>query len=254
MTDVVRVSNKERHLIFKMVPSGCDTDGILELYMQTPDDAALQRGRGYLPKCSINLTDIINFERFVSLEIEVTIEEDPRLKAFSVFSPYSGTGVGVVKHCPDEISAGDFIYRAHDINPDWNDESDIFGPSNNSWEPFVLEFSPTGKKEIGMIRGREGTPPPNFLRKYKTYYDSEDQWQEVKLFGVESSGFEHSTGTSLLDKINQKVNYYKIIYQSIPNIITLDYTYSKKDPIVMYKKYKTSAAFLLSLKKIIHEF
>lgn len=79
-------------------------------------------------------------------------------------------------------------------------------------------------------------------------------FQDIKKLKLKEYKYSKGEEDILLYEINQKINYYKIIYQSIPNILNLNYTYTKKDSIAMYNKYKTSAAFLLSLKKIINEF
>ncbi len=168
----IDASSDEKQIVFQMKTIGLTSDGVLELFMHKPEDNI----SGYLPQSSLTVTSLITNGKVVSAEIKVTIEEDPRIKAWSVFSNYAGRGVFTVKHCPDEIFVGSWIYQV-----DKNFHSLI--DSN----PFTLEFSPTEKKEIGILRGNEGrTNYPVFLAKYKTYYSLEDHVQFVKLFPGES--------------------------------------------------------------------
>jgi len=210
-TKVIR-ANKNKNLVLKMTPSGCNSDGVLELYIQKPDDMVSHAGHGYMAGCSMSLREQTFFDRFEYLEITITIEEDPRLKAFSVFNTFSTNSYGIIKHCPEKIYAGGITFRPYEQKPNWSNEADVFGKHNQTWEPYTLEFKPGSKNEIGMIRGMDDYNNLSCFQKHLQegeilgpgYYDFDDHIKTVKLFGKDTQGFEYSAGVSILDKINKE--------------------------------------------------
>lgn len=190
---------------FRMIKPGEDTDGIVELKMQKPADKV----PGNLPDCSLSVRNLSQDNRVIAAQLKVEIAEDPRLKAFSVFSAYSGRGVGVVKHAPNEVYCGFWVYRINqNKGPTWKDETDLIGDPENQWAPHLFEFSPSDEVKLGMIRGNEGdTTSAVFLNKYKTYYSLEDYVQNVRLFGKfeeNPSSSISEEGDSIVDKINKE--------------------------------------------------
>jgi uncharacterized protein YkwD len=202
---IIRVSDENKTIVLDLVKSGLKSDGVMELYIQTPEDASKYSGEGYIPSVNIGIKDILQFERVVGAEIKIDIEDDPRLKAWSLSSSF-GTFWTVVhdKHCPEKIDTGLYIYDVLVLKGrNWFDEKDVFGPSNKSYEPFVLQFRPNSINELGLVRGWDDLFQIYDLRGEKTYYDFEDHMRNPIIFGKVSQSFEHSTGNSIMDKINQ---------------------------------------------------
>jgi len=204
---VVRTGEGGKVLALNMVPSGCDSDGVLELYMQKPADSVLQAGHGYLSACSFSLEEETWGDGdFDYLKISVTIEEDPRLKAFSVFSFFGTRGLGIIKHCPLKVYCGDFFYDVNKVmGKEWKNQTDTFGLLNKTWEPEILEFKPKTKNKIGMIKGHDDLTYWNKREaKGDGFYGFDDHYAEVKLFGSDVQTFSHSVGVTILDYLNKE--------------------------------------------------
>jgi len=195
-----------REISFKMQPSGMDSDGYLELYMQKKNSTGPKPG-GY-----INIEPITTFQdRFIYLKITAGADEDPRLKALSVYTQFAGKYINYIKHSPVDIPCGNWYYKRRDAET--FDDSPDSGIINEYTNSRTLEFG-TGENEVGMIRGMEKRlnqglwPKVNFPAFYDnlleieipTYYRGDNVLLQVILF---DKGFEYGNDDSdLIGKMN----------------------------------------------------
>lgn len=201
------MSTTQRNKVIYMRPTGIDSDGIVDLYMQKPDDK-LGAFAKRLPRVSLEANPAYQQGRIIAAAVQATIEEDPRLKAIGIYSEFAGRLVSVIKHSPFDIPVGQwrFITNAF-VGANYHTETDVFGPNHATWEPKIMDFG-TGTNEVGMIKGKEFPNEMNlgvwgeddeYWRRIKTYYDYDDHVVIAKMFGKDQA---FTTGSSLLDKVN----------------------------------------------------
>lgn len=205
-------------LLLKFQPSGIDTDGVLILKMMKPGDEG--EGGFNVGEVSLQVEPITNLlGAIIKTKIMVNIEEDPRIKAWCIASRYKGIFVTFIKHSPLIIPVYDWLMNRNSVGygEHYDDETDTLGPTHRTWEPKVLDFSSSGKNEVGMVKGKEDLE--DFTWKYysieptvweqggydddpewRTFYDVDDFAYEPKMFGDDLPST--VSGTSLLDKVN----------------------------------------------------
>ena len=188
-------------LLLKLQPSGVKTDGILIFQMMKPGDEG--EGGFNIGQVSIQIEAVTNLlGALTRAKIVVNVDEDPRIKAWCIGSKYKGIFAAFIKHSPLIIPVYSWLMNRNTIGygKNYDNETDTLGPTHRTWEPKVLDFSASGKNEVGMVKGKEYFE--NFSWRYypiertvweqggydddpewRTFYDIDDFIYEAKMFG-----------------------------------------------------------------------